>query len=137
MTNEQKEFIQCLTTNNKKLNKEILILKHKVKDMELVKKVMVDVCSMFDVVIQLQKPFAVYNIYLKEKCYRWRVNRIKRGLPYVIEDNGEFLRAYSQVEENDKYLMCEFYLHAFFLSINANSFLTYFLEMYNLESLLQ
>jgi len=66
--------------------------------MDLVKKVVVDICSMFDAIIQLQKPFAVYNMYLKEQCYIWRVNRINKGLPYVIDDIGEFLRSYYQVK---------------------------------------
>lgn len=61
----------------------------------------------------------IYNMYLKEWCYRWRVDKIKKGLPYPMEDSGELLKAYSQAREHEIFLMCECYMQGLFLLDNA------------------
>lgn len=50
-SSEKKELVQFLILQNEERNKDVLIQKYKNKDMSLIKRVLVDVCNMFVVVI--------------------------------------------------------------------------------------
>jgi len=48
------------------------------------------------------------------------VKRMQRGLPYQIVDVKKFVSEYNDALEEDKYLICEYFLHGFFLSKNIH-----------------
>ena len=83
---------------------------------------MKDLCLIFDEVLQIRQPSLVYSIYLKEQFLKWQVNRIKMGIPYALEIGAQFLQAYFECTEQEKYLICEFYVHDFLFSGNIRFF---------------
>jgi len=83
--------------------------------MTLFMKAIVNVYTTFYAIIQIIKPYITYNVYLKEQCYRWRVDIIRKEILYFMEYSGEFLKDYSQGEEHESFLPCEYYMHSFFL----------------------
>lgn len=46
--------------------KKLAIMKNKNKDLKLVKKVVIDMCQIFDEVLQLRQPSLIYSMHLKE-----------------------------------------------------------------------
>lgn len=104
------------------LLQEVIILKKEKKEVELIKKAMKDLCLIFDDVLQVRQPSLVYSMYLKEQFLKWQVSRIRMGIPYELETGAQFLQAYFEGTEREKYLVCEFYVHDFLLSGNTRFF---------------
>lgn len=84
---------------------------------------MKDLCLIFDEVLQVRQPSLVYSMYLKEQFLKWQVSRIRMGIHYALEIGAKFLQVYFEGIEQEKYLICEFYVHDFLLSINTRFFL--------------
>lgn len=86
-----------------------------------------DISSLFEGILQLRSPSSVYSVYLKELFYRWQLSQIKKGRPYCLDTPQQFLQEYSVASEEQRFLMCEYFIHGFFVPSDRGFFVNLYL----------
>lgn len=99
-----------------KQQREIEKRDNKIKELEA----KVDtITSMVPELMQCRAPTRVYALHLRERYLNFKLNHIVRDLSPSLETPEEFYDTYQTSPAAVKKLLCEFYLHNYFVASNS------------------
>lgn len=87
----------------------------------------IDAYQIGELTLAYKNPFRLYSIFLNEQLLIWKLLRISYNLSHDPDDK-EFVKSFTESTSAQQNLLCEFFIHNFFLERHVDFFLNFFVS---------